>query len=46
MKHMVEVLAAYSHSAQAADLRLCYTMALINPVRAPKPSTKPARAPR
>lgn len=38
----VEVLAAYSHSTPAADLRLCHTMALNNPVRAPGPSaTRP-----
>jgi hypothetical protein len=36
----VELLTAYSHSAYAADLRLCYTMALTSPARAPKPSTK------
>ena len=37
----VEILAAYSHSAQAADLQLCHTMALTGPVRAPRPSAKP-----
>ncbi len=36
----VELLTAYSHSAQATDLQLCHTMALISPVRAPRPSTK------
>jgi transposase len=36
----VEVLATYSHSAQAADLRLCHTVALSGPVRAPRPSAK------
>ena len=29
---MVEVLAAYSHSSQAADLLLCHTAALTSPV--------------
>jgi hypothetical protein len=29
---MVELLAAYSHSAQAADLRLCHTVALTGTV--------------
>jgi hypothetical protein len=29
---VVEVLAAYSHSAQAADLLLCHTVALTSPV--------------
>jgi hypothetical protein len=33
---MVEVLATYSHSMQAADLRLCTTMALTNPVGSPE----------
>jgi glyoxylase-like metal-dependent hydrolase (beta-lactamase superfamily II) len=32
----VEVLAAYSHSAQAADLGLCHTVALTNPMCVPK----------
>jgi hypothetical protein len=32
----VEVLTAYSHSTQAADLRLCHTMTLNSPVRAPR----------
>jgi hypothetical protein len=36
----VEVLAAYSHSTPAADLRLCHTAALTNPARAPRPSAK------
>jgi hypothetical protein len=36
MKHMVELLTAYSHSTQAADLRLCYTVALTNPVCRPE----------
>jgi len=30
-----EVLVTYSHSTQAVDLRLCYTMALASPVRTP-----------
>jgi hypothetical protein len=29
---VVELLVAYSHSAQAADLQLCYTVALTSPV--------------
>lgn len=37
----MEVLTAYSHSVQAADLLLCHTAALAGPMRAPKPSTKP-----
>jgi hypothetical protein len=36
----VEVLTAYSHSTQVADLRLCHTEALSGPVRATRPSTK------
>ncbi|MBV8992364.1 MAG: hypothetical protein JO287_01365 [Pseudonocardiales bacterium] len=40
MKHVVELLASYSHSVQAADLRLCHTMALVSPVRAARPSAK------
>ena len=45
MKHMVEVLAAYSHSAQAVDLLLCHTMALIIPA-CPRPSaTRPESLP-
>ena len=36
----MELLTAYSHSAQAADLRLCHTVTLTRPVRAPKPSAK------
>jgi 2,4-dienoyl-CoA reductase-like NADH-dependent reductase (Old Yellow Enzyme family) len=38
---VVELLTAYSHSVQAADLLLCRTMALVSPVRAPRPSAKP-----
>jgi hypothetical protein len=37
---MVEVLATYSHSAQAADLQLCRTVALASPACAPRPSAK------
>lgn len=37
---MVELLTAYSHSAQAADLLLCHAMALASPLRAPTPSAK------
>jgi hypothetical protein len=37
---VVELLTAYSHSVQAADLRHCYTMALASPVRTPRPSAK------
>ncbi|MGH3751659.1 MAG: hypothetical protein ACRDRP_03010 [Pseudonocardiaceae bacterium] len=37
---MVEVLTVYSHSAQAADLLLCRTMAIANPVRAARPNAK------
>jgi hypothetical protein len=36
----VEVLTAYSHSVQAADLLFCQTAALTSPVRAPRPSAK------
>jgi hypothetical protein len=36
----VEPLTSYSHSTQAVDLRLCYTVALVNLVRAPRPSVK------
>jgi 2,4-dienoyl-CoA reductase-like NADH-dependent reductase (Old Yellow Enzyme family) len=36
----VEILTAYSHSVQAAHLRLCHTMALANPVRTARPSTQ------
>jgi 2,4-dienoyl-CoA reductase-like NADH-dependent reductase (Old Yellow Enzyme family) len=36
----VELLAAYSHSVQAADLRICHTMALTRPVCAARPNTK------
>jgi hypothetical protein len=32
MKHVVELLIAYSHSAQAADLLHCHSMALASPV--------------
>ncbi|MGH3782837.1 MAG: hypothetical protein ACRDRO_20010 [Pseudonocardiaceae bacterium] len=37
----MELLTVYSHSVQAADLLLCHTAALADPMRAPKPSTKP-----
>jgi len=37
----VELLTAYSHSTQTADLRLCHTVALTGLVRAPRSSTKP-----
>jgi hypothetical protein len=38
----VEVLVAYSHSTQAAELLRCQTAALTSPVRAPGPSaTRP-----
>jgi hypothetical protein len=37
---MVEVLATYSHSAQAANLQLCRTVALASPACAPRPSAK------
>jgi hypothetical protein len=36
----VELLNAYSHSVQAADLLLWRTAALAGPMSAPKPSTK------
>lgn len=36
----MEVLTAYSHSAQAADLRRCHTAALTSPARAPEPSAQ------
>ncbi|HKR51787.1 MAG TPA: hypothetical protein VJT72_19825, partial [Pseudonocardiaceae bacterium] len=36
----VEILTAYSHSMQAADLRLCHTTARTSPVRTAKPSMK------
>jgi 2,4-dienoyl-CoA reductase-like NADH-dependent reductase (Old Yellow Enzyme family) len=36
----VELLAAYSHSAHAADLRLCHTGARTSPARAPRLSAK------
>lgn len=35
-----KLLHAYSHSVQAADLRLCRTMVFTSPVRATGPSTK------
>jgi hypothetical protein len=38
---VVELLTAYSHSVQAADLRLCHTVACTSPVRTPKASAKP-----
>ncbi|MCW2571480.1 MAG: recombinase family protein, partial [Frankiales bacterium] len=38
MVEPVEVLAAYSHSIQAADLRLCHTVALTSPARTPGPT--------
>jgi hypothetical protein len=31
MKHMVELLTAYSHTTQAADLRGCHTAVLTSP---------------
>ena len=34
----MEILTAYAHTARAADLRLCHTMALTNPVRTARPS--------
>ncbi len=37
---MVELLTAYSHSPQAADLQLCHTVALTNLVCAARPSAK------
>jgi hypothetical protein len=37
MKHVVELLIAYSHSAQATDLQLCHTMALASPERTARP---------
>jgi hypothetical protein len=36
----VELLVAYSHSVQAADLRHCHTVALTSPVAPAKPNTK------
>jgi hypothetical protein len=33
----VEILTAYSHSAQAADLQLCHTMASASPERTARP---------
>lgn len=32
MKHVVEVLTAYSHTVQAVDLRLYHTVALTSPL--------------
>ena len=40
---MVELLTAYSHSAQATELRLCHIEILTNPVRAPRTSAKRPR---
>ena len=40
MKHVVEILNAYSHSTQASELRLCHTLALNSPVCASRPSAK------
>jgi hypothetical protein len=40
LEPLVEMLTAYSHSAQAADLRLCHTVALSSPVRAPRPGAQ------
>jgi hypothetical protein len=40
MKHMVELLATYSHSVQATDLHLCHTMVLASPERAARPRAK------
>src|SRR5947199_5395812 len=40
MTKSVELLTAYSHTAQAADLGHCHTLALTSPVRAARPSTK------
>jgi 2,4-dienoyl-CoA reductase-like NADH-dependent reductase (Old Yellow Enzyme family) len=36
----VELLTAYSHSMQAADLQLCHAAARTSPVCAARPSTK------
>ena len=36
----MEILAAYSHSVQAVDLRICHTAVLTSAVRAARPSTK------
>ena len=33
----VEILTAYSHSSQAADLQLCHTIALASPARTARP---------
>ena len=35
----MELLTAHSHTAQAADLGHCHTLALTSPVRAARPST-------
>jgi hypothetical protein len=40
MKHMVELLTAYSHSAQATDLQLRHTVALAGPERTVRPRAK------
>ena len=38
----MELLVAYSHSTQVADLRICYTAALTSPVRTRRPTaTRP-----
>lgn len=46
---VVEVLAAYSHSAHVADLRICHTMALtthgVCPETEREASVEPARPP-
>ncbi|MGH3874686.1 MAG: hypothetical protein ACRDSR_24825 [Pseudonocardiaceae bacterium] len=36
----MEILAAYSHSRKAADLRLCHIVVLVSPVGAPRSSTQ------
>ena len=38
------LLAAYSHSAQATDLRLCHTAALTDPVMRPRSSANIRKA--
>jgi 2,4-dienoyl-CoA reductase-like NADH-dependent reductase (Old Yellow Enzyme family) len=40
MKDVVELLTAYSHSMQAADLQLCHAAARTSPLCAVRPSTK------
>ena len=40
MKHIVELLASYSHSVQAADLQLCHTVVLASPERTARPDAK------